>query len=258
MTTRSFLPPPALSAYVSSILMIEYSDGIPGFHIPLFANGAPTIIFQSAKAVGQNSYLQLYGQTVKPAQLSFNGPVTLIAYFLYPHVPKAFLGIDATELTDRSINLHEVKGLKESRLQERLLNEQSLPGRLKLMDDLILKLASADRFDAAKLTFATQHLKNNDAPDALLELRRQLNISERSLQRLFETNIGLSPKMFRRVWQFHSAFQQLNHHQFEKLTDIAYEHGFADQSHFIRVFKEFTNLTPKEYLQKAAPYDPKF
>lgn len=261
MITQSLIPPLTLTSYVSSILTIEYSGGIPDFNIPLFANGAPTIIFQSVKAdyaVGDNSYLNLYGQTITPGQLSFGGPVTLIAYFLHPHALKALFGIDANELTNCSIDLNNLKPVKESNLQEQLLNEPTLNGRLMLMNNLILKLASANQIDTAKLTFATHQLKSNTDANALSSLQRELNISERSLQRLFEANIGVSPKMFKRVWQFHSAFQQLNQYQYTKLTDIAYQHGFADQSHFIRVFKEFTSLTPKEYLQKAAPYNPKF
>ncbi|HEX6428081.1 MAG TPA: AraC family transcriptional regulator, partial [Niastella sp.] len=54
---------------------------------------------------------------------------------------------------------------------------------------------------------------------------------------------------FRRIWQFNNAFQQLNNRQFNKLTDIAFANGYADQSHYIRAFKEFTGITPKEYLK---------
>ncbi|WP_084498367.1 helix-turn-helix domain-containing protein [Pedobacter sp. V48] len=34
------------------------------------------------------------------------------------------------------------------------------------------------------------------------------------------------------------------------LTEVSFDLGYSDQSHFIRSFKEFTNLTPKEYITK--------
>jgi len=37
-----------------------------------------------------------------------------------------------------------------------------------------------------------------------------------------------------------------------KLSDVAYENGYADQSHFIRSFREFTGYTPSQYQQQ--PY----
>jgi len=261
MVTKSLLPPVAIAAYVSSILTIEYGGCISNFTIPLFANGSPTILFHDEKSIDQTgdpAYLSLLGQTVSPGQLSFNGPVTMIAYFLHPHALKALFGIDAGELTDRSIDLNYLEQAKQINLKEQLLNAANLNGRLGILNDFILKLSAKDNYNNAKLAFATAALKNNHNPNALSDLQVKLNTSERSLQRLFETNVGVSPKMFKRVWQFHAAFQQLNKYQFDKLTDLAYQHGFADQSHFIRVFKEFTNLTPKEYLQKSAPYNPKF
>lgn len=261
MITKSLLPPAAIASYVSSILTIEYSGGISNFTIPLFANGSPTILFHDEKPIdqiGDSANLSLLGQTVLPGHLTFKGAVTLIAYFLHPHALKALFAIDAGELTDRSIDLNYLQLAKQISLQEQLLNAVTLNDRLGILNDFILKLSIKDNYDNAKLSFATEALKNNNDPNALSDLQVKLNTSERSLQRLFETNVGVSPKMFKRVWQFHTAFQQLNKYQFDKLTDIAYQHGFADQSHFIRVFKEFTNLTPKEYLQKAAPYNPEF
>jgi AraC-like DNA-binding protein len=32
------------------------------------------------------------------------------------------------------------------------------------------------------------------------------------------------------------------------LTDLAYENEYFDQAHFIKEFKQFTGLTPKEFF----------
>ena len=261
MNVKSFCPSPAISAYVANILVIENSGGTSGFVVPLYANGSPTIIFQSAKASsarGSVGNLMLYGQTITHDELCFEEPFVLIAYFLHPHALKSLFGMNAGELTNKRIDLNTFKAACEISLQERLLNELQLTNRLELINDFIVKASASNMADCAKIVFATRELKGNIGPNALRELQKKLNITERSLQRLFESQAGISPKMLKRVWQFHSAFQQLNHYQFSKLTDIAYQHGFADQSHFIRVFKEFTGLTPSEYLQKVAPYNPKF
>jgi len=34
----------------------------------------------------------------------------------------------------------------------------------------------------------------------------------------------------------------------ENLTNIAYENEYYDQAHFIKDFKEFTGISPKEFL----------
>jgi len=261
MNVKSFHPSPAISAYVTSILVIENSAETNGFVVPLYANGSPTIIFQSAKAVsarGSVGSLMLYGQTVAHDELIFDEPFTLIAYFLHPHALKSLFGMNAGELTDRRIDLNTFRVAREISLQERLLNEPQLADRLEFINDFIAKVSASNIVDCSKILFATQELRGNIGPNALRDLQKKLNTTERSLQRLFESQAGISPKMLKRIWQFHAAFQQLNQYQFSRLTDIAYQHGFADQSHFIRVFKEFTGLTPGEYLQKVASYNPKF
>jgi AraC-like DNA-binding protein len=260
MNSKSLLPPFSISAYVSSILVIENSTKTDGFVVPLYANGSPTIIFLSAKAVSRRQsagHFMLYGQTVAPDELSLDEPFTLIAYFLHPYSLNTLFGLNASELTNSNVDLNYLMPGGKFDLEEQLLNEQRLELRLALINDFLLNLSGSKSFDYSKIAFATKELKTNTGANALTDLQKELNMTERSLQRLFESQAGISPRMFKRVWQFHVAFQQLNQQQFSKLSDIAYEHGFSDQSHFVRVFKEFTGLTPGEYLDKAAPYNPK-
>ncbi|HEY8954756.1 helix-turn-helix domain-containing protein, partial [Chitinophaga sp.] len=67
----------------------------------------------------------------------------------------------------------------------------------------------------------------------------------------FEQHIGLTPKMYSRICQFNAALQQLNRNRFSDMTGVALENGYADQSHLIRAFKEFTTYSPLEYIKQA-------
>ncbi len=261
MKTQFIIPSPGISRYVSHILVIENDRHIhPDFVLPLFANGSPTLVFQTVPALKQDQsigHLTLYGQLIRPGALSLRGDFTLIACFFYPYALRALFGIAAQELTDDHMDLAFLQQAKAFSLEEQLLNLSSLTERLQLLDGFILQLSNAGTTDR-KIVFATQEIIKDSAPDALIRIRQNLNISERTFQRLFEGHVGIAPKLFSRVCQFNAAFQQLNQYGFTKLSDLAFEHGFADQSHFIRSFKEFTGLTPKEYLAQMAPYNPKF
>ena len=89
---------------------------------------------------------------------------------------------------------------------------------------------------------------SSETKHILSEIQKDICVTERTLQRIFEKNIGVSPNQFRKIHQFNRAFRQLNNRQFQNLSDIAYDNDYADQSHYIRAFREFTNITPKEYL----------
>jgi AraC-like DNA-binding protein len=89
---------------------------------------------------------------------------------------------------------------------------------------------------------------NTDVLSLLLE---ELNLTERTFQRIFKKYVGITANEYRRICQFYFAFSQLKGGHFEKLTDVAYTNGYFDQSHYIRSFKEFTATTPNEYLQSG-------
>jgi AraC-like DNA-binding protein len=80
---------------------------------------------------------------------------------------------------------------------------------------------------------------------------QQLNLTERTFQRIFKKYVGITANEYRRICQFQMAFYQLKARQFDKLTDVVYDNGYFDQSHYTRSFKEFTNTTPNEYLQSG-------
>jgi AraC-like DNA-binding protein len=253
------LPPFAISRCVKNILVIEDAHRSSDFILPLFANGAPTLVFQTVNASRDGTpvgHLTLYGQCIAPSSLILKGDFTLIAYFFYPYALRSVFNLSGAELTDEHVDLHFLKAAIDFSLQEKLLNTPSLQGRLEMMTTFIQTLAERKVADDKKIVFATTEILKNQGLRQLTDIRRELNVSERTFQRLFELNVGISPKMYRRICQFDAAFQALNLNPNAKLSDVAYQNGFADQSHFIRVFKEFTGLTPSQYLGRLSQYVP--
>src|SRR4051812_43232065 len=108
MRTQIIIPQLSVSQYVSSILVIENYNRQNNFILPLYANGKPTLVFNTSKSTNKNkniNHLTLYGQTIKPGELCIADDFTLIAYFLYPGALISLFGIDARELTDGFMEL---------------------------------------------------------------------------------------------------------------------------------------------------------
>ena len=76
-------------------------------------------------------------------------------------------------------------------------------------------------------------------------------MSERNFERKFREYVGISPKLFSRICRFQSSLKQLQESNYEKLSDIAFENNFSDQSHFIRTFKEFAGFSPNQFQQQT-------
>ena len=241
-------PTDKLSEYVQDILVIEnYHVTVP-FCLPLFANGTPTLLFHTAQGqFKKNSgYLTLFGQTILPDKLQIKDNFTLIAYFLKPYSLISLFGISAQELTDKPVDFNLLS--KRTDLQEQLLNSNTASEMFSVLDNYIFSLIPKNNKDNPLIKYAVEQIFKSPTKYILSEIQKDICVTERTLQRMFEKNIGVSPNQFRKIHQFNRAFRQLNNRQFQNLSDIAYDNDYADQSHYIRAFKEFTNITPKEYL----------
>jgi AraC-like DNA-binding protein len=255
MKVRSLKPTDKVAEYVERILIIEYYEISTPFSLPLFANGSPTLLFISAKGIMGNSkaaHLTLFGQTILPETIAFPEGFVLIAYFFKPYSLPAIFGITALELTDNPIDLNLLVPKKTTELQERLLNAGTTEARIALLDHYISGLIANAKSDSSIIKYATNKIVHHPSSAVLTLVQNELYLTERTFQRMFEKNIGVPPRLYKRICQFNSAFQQLNNRRFTKLSDIAFDNGYADQSHYIRSFKEFTGLTPTDYLNFGA------
>jgi len=252
MKLRSIFPNDAVSSYIHEIIVIEDDRLLQDMIIPLVAKGYPSIVFQStrSKTKGTVEQLVLYGQNVQPFQFHASGNLFLIAYFLHPYLLKYFFGFNAWEIKGLCIDVGGMRPAKSMNLVEQLVNARSLSARLRLMDAYVRKLSAASHGqDDKAIIWSTREIVKSHGLVSLKTLQSELCITERTFQRLFESHIGVPPKLFRKICQFNAAFGQFNKGQYKRLSDIAYDHGYSDQSHFIRVFKEFTLLTPGDYLE---------
>ena len=242
-------PSAKVSAYVKAILVIENEEVFSPFILPLFPNGTPTLLFTTAAGwmEGSEYHLTLFGQTVLPRQMLIGNNFKLVAYFLQPYALGNLFNISASELTDHPIALDILTG--RSDLQERLLNTASTDQILQLIDKFLYDKITAIRLEDKRLTYASEKISRSADKNILTTLQQELYMTERTFQRLFEHNIGISPNLFRRISQFNRVFRQINEGNFQDLSTVAYQYGYADQSHFNRAFKEFTNLTPSTYLR---------
>ena len=253
MEARNLVPHHTISAYVDRILILENRGFSRPFTLPLYANGVPTLLFTSVKGKldgGTTNHLTLFGQTVVPENLTLTEDFFLIAYFFKPYSLLPLFGIEGHELTDKPVDVELISNhISFSTLKEKLLNAKDVNTTIDLLNDYVLHLINRSMEGSVLLKYATTKIYKNYSKDVLTELKNELNLTERSFQRLFHKGMGINPSTYRRICQFNAAFFDLNLGDYKNLSDIAFNHGYADQSHYIRTFREFTSLTPAEYLK---------
>ena len=176
----------------------------------------------------------------------------MIIVSFHPHVLFPIFRFNAGAITDDCLDLGLLPPARGIDLKEQLWNTVSAEKQISVLFDYMEQIIIRNRstVDAGMAYATSQLLQHNSAPP-LKELQRVLNLSERTFQRKFEQHIGVSPKLFSKISQFQAALSQLRSGRFNKLSDIAYDNGFADQSHFIRNFSKFTGLSPLELKKQT-------
>jgi len=247
-----------IDAFIKGILLLE-SDEAKTHRLPFFADGYPGIIFSKTNngvsIQPQNKLLPpffLYGQTIVPIELIIEGPYKMIIFQLYPFATRLLLNIDPKAINDECYDLHLVKNVDTlgtlSKLQSANTDQQ-----VELISNYILetiKYSAVNPDNTIKLAVST--IINSKGNIPIHKLLEQLYLTERTFERKFLKEIGVTAKQFAKIVQFSFSLNQLKTSDYTTLTNIAYENGFADQSHFIRTFKKYTGQTPKELLSKIS------
>lgn len=83
----------------------------------------------------------------------------------------------------------------------------------------------------------------------LKDIAAELNISEKTLNRLFHKYVGCSPKNFKKIYRFRGAINDYNLKDFN-LTQLCLENEYYDSSHFVKEFKKLTGEKPSSYFNK--------
>ncbi len=79
-------------------------------------------------------------------------------------------------------------------------------------------------------------------------LEQQSALSSAQFRKRFREEVGLPPKSFAKVIKMNAIMKQLERQQGKQLlTDVVYDFGYFDQSHFIKDFKSFIGITPTQF-----------
>ncbi|MEO6894718.1 MAG: helix-turn-helix domain-containing protein [Ginsengibacter sp.] len=78
-------------------------------------------------------------------------------------------------------------------------------------------------------------------------------MSLRNFERRFINEVGIPPKLYARIIRFYNALENKMLHPHKNWTEITYESGYYDQSHFIKEVKLFSSKSPDELFKYTPP-----
>jgi AraC-like DNA-binding protein len=144
---------------------------------------------------------------------------------------------------DRFVSRREVR-----RLETKLGRAATTSERIGVLESFLVDKLLNHAVDV-RLSRALDMIYEAEGDVPVSRLAAATKVSLRTLVRLFEAWVGLTPKRFARVVRFQCALRAME--QPANGADLAARLGYADQAHFIHDMKELFGSTPTEALRLA-------
>ena len=258
----TLLPAPDILKQDVECFRIAHYSGHEGFALTVSPNGMPGIVFQQnngqspveaivtpSRKAGSIPTVYIYGQTTEPGVMNHKKePYTTVQVILKPHALHTLLGINASALTHRLVDLHEFSAHS---LPEQLLEATSEQEQIALLTSFLVAQLRQEKPRDTLVEESLRLIRQHIGAIQVKSLLDHLDISERQFERRFSQTVGIPPQLYIRVKRFHEAVRLMKTGQFEALTAVAHELGFHDQSHFIRDIRAFSGMTPTHLSHKA-------
>ena len=161
----------------------------------------------------------------------------------------ATLGVDIESLEDgwNRLDLSLPKKVV-ARLERAVASAADVHDRIACLDAFFSERLLNREIDA-RLTIALREVFVRRGDVQMAALARLAGAHPRTLTRLFDRQVGLSPKRFARIVRLQAALRALP--KTKNWASVAIELGYFDQAHFIRDVRELFGSTPREVMRMS-------
>jgi len=185
------------------------------------------------------------GINFKPFNLIKNGQQIFLGIQLNTIGLKGLFDIPVKEFNDTVVESSLVcKSLDV--LYDQLFLEKTFDAQVKMIRKWICEKISVSKYFKSINNIHNLFYSNKLNALTVKEFCIDICISDRQLRRLSAEWLGMNTETFL-LYNKYLLSLHLLHNSDLSLTQIGLEAGYYDQSHFIREFKSYTELTPKEY-----------
>lgn len=166
---------------------------------------------------------------------------------------RSFVRQPLARLADRTMPVDEMLHVAAAEAEERVLSQHSDLEMVAAAESMLLAVLPAPDPRALLAEQAVRAAAAVNGPLSAQALATQVGIEERSLQRLFSSYVGVSPKWVIQRFRLQEATWRLGAVGPVDLAALAGELGFFDQAHFTRNFTALVGMSPLAYWKTQRP-----
>jgi len=260
------MPGPALQEFVRNykILHLKFNNGIPipfKYRPPKTEQGIVFYITGSVNLQDVNSGIiqtpapvSVFSHQTDKKRFQISSEFCIFTIFLQAGVLHRLIGMPIADLNQSYHDAEIFFGTEVRTVTEQLAEAHDYLSMVPIVENFLLAQFKSLQMRTA-VDDVADYLLADPVSFSLDNIAQEACLSTKQFYRKFVERIGLSPKFFSRLTRFNHAFRYKTSHYNASWSSIAQEFCYTDYHHLEKEFKEFTGLSPNDWLKqdKGAP-----
>ncbi|SEE71579.1 AraC-type DNA-binding protein [Streptomyces sp. 3213] len=252
MTIAEPLPtmPEALRPWIAEARTMSFDEPPEGtfVHLP----DAVIKVVLRVTGEGRRDVLAV-GPRVRAAYHEGKAHIECLELRLAPGTARPLLGVAAAGLTGRVVPLDDLPGGAARRFahEVRWLDpREALPRVAEVLPELLANPADPARTALLRAAVEALSVRMDRGPAHVMDVARELAVSERQLRNLFTDGVGVSPKHYARIDRVRALAARAGSAGWSELAAAV---GYFDQSHMTTDFRSLMGVPPRSFLTGRLP-----
>lgn len=161
-----------------------------------------------------------------------------------------FCKFSCSEFIDSFVGIEDLWGKDGTELELRVREAHGLQERIRIIEAFLLRCLSQYGKNEPGIDVAVKTLLYRYRTTRIEDISDLIFLSRRQLERKFQEAVGVSPKTFQKIARFEAVMKELMLHQQKHYLAVVLDHGYYDQSHFLKEFEHYLGDLPSSFLQK--------
>lgn len=154
------------------------------------------------------------------------------------------------ELVDAFVDVEDLWGSNGLEFRRQVMEAENLQQRIGIIEKFLMLFLNQYYKEEQRLDWAVKTLLYDYKRVSLKDIGQNLFLSQRQMERKFKSAVGVSPKSFQRISRFESVMKNLLLRRKRKYLTVVLDHGYYDQSHFLKEFINCMGEYPTSFLQE--------
>ncbi|KZE71490.1 hypothetical protein AV545_18115 [Paenibacillus jamilae] len=247
---REYSPSPRLESHVASFWTMGFRPVPDKLGHRVIPDGCVDIVVNLLSPFSRKA-AYVVGLTTQSEVLQFSEARSLFGIRIYSESARSILKIPPSALKGERIYLEDVLGLKGMYWVEEMLAAKTISDILTVAEHHLVQMLADSHIAIPPLVYQSmQIIYDHKGNLSVTNLANQVHCSERQLRRVFNQELGLSPKEMLGIVRFQSTLQEYHQGGYSSLVDLSLKYGYYDESHFTNTFRHYYGKSFKALIRK--------